>query len=206
MWTEAELVDALDHGTVEWRKHVLVRMMECGIRRREVLAGRGPLRARSEDQESWRPSWMRLAPNRAWWRSRTGGSALPECTAMHPRCLSIRFPQPQRITIDPRVMGGKLSIRGIRITLATITGLLAAGETVGSVLALYPSLERQDIDPAGRDAAVTVAMHMSSRSHASAWEQGQALQRLVRAGLPLRPSRRRASRAAFPRRAWERVA
>jgi uncharacterized protein (DUF433 family) len=57
----------------------------------------------------------------------------------------MQFPQLERITIDPRVMGGKPCIRGIRITVGTITGLLAAGETPESVLALYPSLERDDI-------------------------------------------------------------
>jgi uncharacterized protein (DUF433 family) len=57
----------------------------------------------------------------------------------------MHFPQLERITIDPRVMGGKPCIRGIRITVGTITGLLAAGETPASVLALYPSLERDDI-------------------------------------------------------------
>ena len=50
-----------------------------------------------------------------------------------------------RITIDPKVMGGKPCIRGIRITVGTITGLLASGETTERILALYPSLEREDI-------------------------------------------------------------
>jgi len=57
----------------------------------------------------------------------------------------MKFPGLERITIDPRVMGGKPCIRGIRITVGTITGLLASGESVDSVLALYPSLEREDI-------------------------------------------------------------
>lgn len=57
----------------------------------------------------------------------------------------MNFPDLERITIDPKVMGGKPCIRGIRITVGTITGLLSAGETVDSVLALYPSLEREDI-------------------------------------------------------------
>jgi len=57
----------------------------------------------------------------------------------------MQFPQLERITIDPRVMGGKPCIRGIRITVGTITGLLAAGETVETVLELYPVLEREDI-------------------------------------------------------------
>jgi len=50
-----------------------------------------------------------------------------------------------RITIDPQVMGGKPCIRGIRITVGTITGLLASGETIDRVLELFPSLERDDI-------------------------------------------------------------
>lgn len=50
-----------------------------------------------------------------------------------------------RITIDPKVMGGKSCIRGIRITVGTITGLLASGETVDRILILYPALERKDV-------------------------------------------------------------
>ena len=57
----------------------------------------------------------------------------------------MQFPQLERITIDPRVMGGKPCICGIRITVGTITGLLAAGETVDSGLDLYLSLEREDV-------------------------------------------------------------
>ena len=57
----------------------------------------------------------------------------------------MNFPDLDRITIDPAVMGGKPCIRGIRITVGTITGLLASGETVDRVLELYPSLERDDI-------------------------------------------------------------
>jgi uncharacterized protein (DUF433 family) len=57
----------------------------------------------------------------------------------------MNFPDLDRITLDPRVMGGKPCIRGIRITVGTITGLLASGESIDSVLALYPSLEREDV-------------------------------------------------------------
>ena len=57
----------------------------------------------------------------------------------------MKFPELERITIDPRVMGGKPCIRGIRITVGTITGLLASGETIARVLELYPSLEKGDI-------------------------------------------------------------
>lgn len=57
----------------------------------------------------------------------------------------MNFPDLERITIDPQVMGGKPCIRGIRITVGTITGLLASGETVERILELYPTLERDDI-------------------------------------------------------------
>ena len=55
------------------------------------------------------------------------------------------FPDIERITLDPLVMGGKPCIRGIRITVSTITGLLASGETIENILALYPVLEKEDI-------------------------------------------------------------
>jgi uncharacterized protein (DUF433 family) len=50
-----------------------------------------------------------------------------------------------RITIDPEVMGGKPCIRGIRVTVGTIVGLIATGKTVEDVLAEYPYLEREDV-------------------------------------------------------------
>lgn len=53
-----------------------------------------------------------------------------------------------RITIDPAVMGGKPCIRGLRVTVGMIVGLLAAGRTKAEILALYPYLEPADIDEA----------------------------------------------------------
>jgi uncharacterized protein (DUF433 family) len=53
-----------------------------------------------------------------------------------------------RITHDPAVMGGKPCIRGLRITVSTIVGLLASGETRERILEAYPLLEAADIDQA----------------------------------------------------------
>jgi uncharacterized protein (DUF433 family) len=50
-----------------------------------------------------------------------------------------------RITVDPNVMGGRPCIRGQRITVGTIVGLIAAGRTQDEILALYPYLEPEDI-------------------------------------------------------------
>ncbi len=50
-----------------------------------------------------------------------------------------------RITHDPLVMGGKPCIRGLRVTVGTILGLLADGATPEQILADYPYLEAEDI-------------------------------------------------------------
>jgi len=50
-----------------------------------------------------------------------------------------------RITLDPAVMGGKPCIRGLRVTVGTVVGLLAAGRTIEEVLEAYPYLEEEDI-------------------------------------------------------------
>ncbi|MFN0051418.1 MAG: DUF433 domain-containing protein [Planctomycetales bacterium] len=53
-----------------------------------------------------------------------------------------------RITFDPRVMGGKPCIRGMRVTVGTIVGLIASGSTTAEILADYPYLEVDDIPAA----------------------------------------------------------
>ena len=53
-----------------------------------------------------------------------------------------------RITLDPDVMGGKACIRGLRVTVGTVVGLLAAGRSPDEILEAYPCLEREDIDEA----------------------------------------------------------
>ncbi len=57
----------------------------------------------------------------------------------------MNFPELKRITIDPNVMGGKPCIRGIRVTVGTITGLLSTGITIEELLNLYPYIEKDDV-------------------------------------------------------------
>jgi uncharacterized protein (DUF433 family) len=54
----------------------------------------------------------------------------------------------ERITFDPAVMGGRPCIRGLRVTVGTLVGLLAAGKSRDDVLRLYPYLEAADLDEA----------------------------------------------------------
>ena len=51
-----------------------------------------------------------------------------------------------RITIDPAVMGGKACIRGMRVTVGTVVGLLASGCSPADILESYPYLEQEDIE------------------------------------------------------------
>jgi uncharacterized protein (DUF433 family) len=53
-----------------------------------------------------------------------------------------------RITFNLEVMGGKPCIRGLRITVGMIIGLLAAGHSHAEILKAYPYLEEEDIQAA----------------------------------------------------------
>lgn len=50
-----------------------------------------------------------------------------------------------RIVIDPRIFGGKPIIRGRRLAVEHVLGMLAAGDTPETILEGYPWLEPEDI-------------------------------------------------------------
>jgi uncharacterized protein (DUF433 family) len=50
-----------------------------------------------------------------------------------------------RITFDQKVMGGKPCIRGLRVTVGTIVGLVASGHSFKEILKAYPYLEEDDL-------------------------------------------------------------
>ncbi len=54
--------------------------------------------------------------------------------------------QISRVTLNPTVMGGKPCIRGLRVTVSTILGLLASGHSRERILQAYPYLGPKDID------------------------------------------------------------
>jgi uncharacterized protein (DUF433 family) len=53
-----------------------------------------------------------------------------------------------RISFNPQVMGGKPCIRGMRVTVGTIVGLVASGRDFEEILQVYPYLETEDIKQA----------------------------------------------------------
>lgn len=55
-----------------------------------------------------------------------------------------------RITFDPKIMGGRACIRGMRITVSLIVNLVSNGMTIEEILEDYPYLEEEDIKQALR--------------------------------------------------------
>lgn len=53
-----------------------------------------------------------------------------------------------RITFDPQILGGRASVRGMRIPVSVIVGQIAHGVSYDELLEDYPDLEREDIEQA----------------------------------------------------------
>lgn len=51
----------------------------------------------------------------------------------------------RRVTFDPEIMGGKPCIRGTRVTVGAVLGLLAAGRSEAEILEAYPYLHLEDL-------------------------------------------------------------
>jgi uncharacterized protein (DUF433 family) len=62
----------------------------------------------------------------------------------------------ERITIDPEQMGGVPCVRGLRIPVATIVDMVAAGMTNDEILSDFPNLESEDIYESLRYAAAAL--------------------------------------------------
>jgi uncharacterized protein (DUF433 family) len=72
----------------------------------------------------------------------------------------VRLMRFTRITVDPRQMGGVPCIRGLRMPVATVVGMVAAGMTVDEILKEHPTLEAEDITEALQYAAEAVRERM----------------------------------------------
>lgn len=107
------------------------------------LKGRGPKRSHPAfpPEGEDRPRKSAKAPAT---KARGSAAAVPK-----PDGTKAGSPTPagrsERITSMPGIFGGKPVIRGRRLAAEHVLGLLAAGETVETVLAAYPWLEREDV-------------------------------------------------------------
>jgi uncharacterized protein (DUF433 family) len=62
-----------------------------------------------------------------------------------------------RITFEPRIMGGRACVRGMRITVAHIVNLVANGMSVEQIMKEHPDLEAEDVRQALSYAALLTA-------------------------------------------------
>jgi uncharacterized protein (DUF433 family) len=60
----------------------------------------------------------------------------------------------ERITFNPRIMGGKACIRGLRVTVGAIVTMASTGHSFNEILKAYPYLELEDIKQSLRYAAI----------------------------------------------------
>jgi uncharacterized protein (DUF433 family) len=81
------------------------------------------------------------------------GRAVPALASRPSRKEAQVVTELNRITQNPKVMGGKPCIRGMRVTVGMIVGQIGAGRSIEEVLADYPYLEREDVLQALRYAA-----------------------------------------------------
>jgi len=63
-------------------------------------------------------------------------------------CYPSAMRQLDRVTHNPKIMGGKPIIRDMRVTVGTVAGLVAAGYSFKEILEAYPYLEEEDIKQA----------------------------------------------------------
>jgi len=98
-----------------------------------------------------------VTPGLRWWRV-FPGKCRDKCARRRTLTVTnegtaVRF---ERITINPKQMGGLPCIRGLRIPVSTVIGQLAAGRTHAQVLSDFPDLEPEDIYAALEFAATAV--------------------------------------------------
>jgi uncharacterized protein (DUF433 family) len=56
----------------------------------------------------------------------------------------------ERITVSPNIFNGKPIVRGRRLAVEHVLGMMAAGDTIEAILVAYPWLEREDIQACAR--------------------------------------------------------
>jgi len=76
----------------------------------------------------------------------------------------------ERITVNPKIFGGKPIIRGRRLAVEHVLGMLAAGDTTEAIVEGYPWLEREDI----------LACLVYARSTCDAATNGNRIARIAR--------------------------
>lgn len=102
------------------------------------------------------PTWTRQLDHLPG-NARTGRGRRRECTSPLGARAYTYLMSETRVIADHRIMGGVPCVRGTRIPVATIVGLLAQGQTMDQILADYPQLVVDDIKASLEFAAIAVS-------------------------------------------------
>jgi len=86
----------------------------------------------------------------------TSNSRLVASPDLRPASAYTQSMPESRIVADHRIMGGVPCIRGTRIPVATVVGLVALGQSVQEILVDYPQLSDEDVRAAPEFAAMAV--------------------------------------------------
>ena len=74
-----------------------------------------------------------------------------------------------RITHDPKVMSGRACIRGMKVTVSLVLGLVAEGKSTEDIITAHPDLEPEDIRQSLKYAADLTDKHIPRFSKDGAW-------------------------------------
>jgi len=80
----------------------------------------------------------------------------------------------ERITVNPEIFAGKAIIRGRRLAVEHVLGMLAAGDTAQDILKAYPWLEPEDVKPASFTLAASPPTNALNRSRLRSVLEGSA--------------------------------
>lgn len=105
------------------------------------LGGRVVLNSRRQVVGTTHPAWRRVC------------QSVVEYIPMRASGKEVAGVKYTRITVEPDKMGGMPCIRGLRIPLATVVGMIADGMSEQDILKAYPDLESEDIRQALQYAA-----------------------------------------------------
>jgi uncharacterized protein (DUF433 family) len=98
------------------------------------------------------PAFMRRLLSRTCYLLADGSRSCNTCV----RLKGVEVKTFTRITVDPNQMGGLPCIRGLRIPVATVVGMIGEGMAEAEILTAYPDLEVEDVREALRYAAEAV--------------------------------------------------
>lgn len=107
-----------------------------------------------------------------------------------------------RITHDSNVMAGRACIRGMKVTVSLVLGLVAQGKSTEDIIATYPDLEPEDVTQSLKYAADLTDKHIPRFTHDDAWITEKLNEVYAEEDSSLDPALYSMQWAALPKEDW----